>query len=113
MYADVRTWIREGWIDYVMPQIYWSLSFPAARYDTLVDWWVNEVKGTGVALYIGHAAYKLGTKETGWQDANEIINQLEYNKRYPEVGGDVFFSAKDLRRNPLGATDLLRAYYGG
>ncbi|WP_274653144.1 family 10 glycosylhydrolase [Paenibacillus humicola] len=113
MYADVRTWIRSGWIDYVMPQIYWSLSFGAARYDTLVDWWANEVKGTGVSLYIGHSPYKLGTAEAGWQDAHEIINQLAYNKLHPEVAGDVFYSAKDLRKNPLGVADLLRAYYGG
>lgn len=111
MYADVRTWIKEGWIDYINPQLYWSLSFPAARYDKLVDWWVQEVKGTGVDLYIGHSPYKLGTKEAGWQSAQEIINQLEYNKRYSEIKGDIFFSAKDLRRNPLGIKEALRSYY--
>ncbi len=102
MYADVRTWILNGWVDYVVPQIYWSLSFSAARYDTLVDWWSNVVNGTKVKLYIGHSPYKLGTAEAGWQSAQEIINQLDYNKRHPEVSGDVFFSAKDLRKNPLG-----------
>ncbi|MBJ6362833.1 family 10 glycosylhydrolase [Paenibacillus sp. GCM10012307] len=111
MYADVRTWIRQGWVDYINPQIYWSMSFSAARYDKLVDWWVQEVKGTGVDLYIGHAPYKLGTKEAGWQSAQEIINQLKYNERYPEVKGDVFFSAKDIRKNPLGIKDALRSYY--
>lgn len=112
MYADVRTWIQQGWIDYVIPQIYWSLSFSAARYDKLVDWWSNEVSGTKVKLYIGHAPYKLGTKETGWQTADEIVNQLKYNEQRPEVEGDVYFSAKDLRRNPLGLLEALRAYYG-
>lgn len=112
MYADVRTWIQQGWIDYVMPQIYWSLSFSKARYDKLVDWWVQEVAGTNVDLYIGHSPYKLGTKEAGWQSAQEIIKQLDYNKQYPQVKGDVFFSAKDLRRNPLGIVELLRQYYG-
>ncbi|WP_138754589.1 family 10 glycosylhydrolase [Paenibacillus sinopodophylli] len=113
MYADVRTWIKQGWIDYVTPQIYWSLSFTAARYDKLVDWWVQEVNGTDVDLYIGHSPYKLGTKEAGWQSAQELINQLEYNKKYAEVKGDVFFSAKDLRKNVLGITDTLRTYYAG
>ncbi|BBH20546.1 hypothetical protein Back11_18910 [Paenibacillus baekrokdamisoli] len=112
MYADVRAWITHGWIDYVAPQIYWSLSFSAARYDTLVDWWSNEVKGTKVKLYIGHSPYKLGTTEAGWQNAQEIINQLKYNKLHPEVSGDLFFSAKDLRKNPLGLIPALQAYYG-
>ncbi|WP_134684628.1 family 10 glycosylhydrolase [Brevibacillus migulae] len=111
MHADVRTWIQQEWIDYVIPQIYWSLSFSKAQYGTLVDWWTNEVSGTDVHLYIGHAPYKLGTNETGWQNAQEIIHQLEYNRQYPQVKGDVFFSAKDLRKNPLGILDALRAYY--
>jgi uncharacterized lipoprotein YddW (UPF0748 family) len=111
MYADVRTWIRNDWIDYIMPQIYWSMSYSNARYDTLVDWWSQEVDGTRVKLYIGHAPYKLGTSESGWQSADEIINQLKYNENRPQVRGDVFFSAKDLRRNPLGLIPALRAYY--
>jgi len=113
MYADVRTWIKQGWIDYVNPQIYWSMAFSAARYDKLVDWWVQEVRGTGVDLYIGHAAYKLGTAEAAWQSAQEIINQLTYNQQYAEVKGDIFFSAKDLTKNTLLIADALRAYFKG
>ena len=111
MSADVRTWIRQGWIDYVIPQLYWSIGFQAAAYDTLVDWWAREVQGTQVDLYIGHSPYKLGTTEAGWSSAQEIINQLRYNDRYDAVDGSVFFSAKDLRRNPLGIADALRNYY--
>ncbi|BBI34261.1 family 10 glycosylhydrolase [Cohnella abietis] len=113
MYADVRTWIKQDWIDYVVPQIYWSLTFSAARYDKLVDWWVNEVKGTGVDLYIGHAPYKLGSKDAAdWSNAQEIINQLIYNEQYSEIiKGDIFFSANHLRKNPLGLIPLLKSYY--
>lgn len=111
MYADVRKWIQEEWIDYVMPQIYWSLSLSVARYDKLVDWWTNEVRGTNVSLYIGHGAYKLGTNETGWNTADEIVNQLKYNEKYPEIGGDAFFSARYLRHNTLGLVPMLQSYY--
>ncbi|MEF2964475.1 family 10 glycosylhydrolase [Paenibacillus sp. M1] len=111
-YADVRSWIKNGWIDYVAPQIYWSLTRPEVRYDILADWWAGEVKGTGVKLYIGHAPYKIGTPEVGWDSAREIINQLEYNRGIPEISGSIFFSAKDLRRNPLGLIPLLQTYYG-
>jgi hypothetical protein len=69
------------------------------------------VNGTNVALYIGHSPYKLGTKEAGWQSAQEIINQLLYNQLHPEVSGDIFFSAKDLRRNPLGVVEALQSFY--
>jgi len=111
MYADVRTWIKQEWIDYVAPQIYWSFALQVAPYGKLVDWWANEVRGTNVELLIGHAPYKLGTKEAGWNTAQEIIDQLNYNSGIAEVKGDIFFSAKDLRRNPLGLIPLLQNYY--
>lgn len=112
MHADVRTWIQKEWIDYVAPQIYWSMSLQTARYDILVDWWVDEVSGTDVDLYIGHSPYKLGTSEAGWHTANEIINQLKYNEQYEEVDGDIYFSAQYLTKNPLGLIGLLQNYYG-
>ncbi len=112
MSADVRKWVKQGWLDYVAPQVYWSFSLDAARYDKVVDWWSAEVAGTGVDLYIGHSVYKLGTQEKGWHTSEEIINQLKYNAGHPEVQGDIFFSAKDLRRNPLGIIQALQRYYG-
>lgn len=113
MYADVRTWIKQGWIDYVVPQIYWSLSFDAARYDKLVDWWVNEVSNTNVKLYIGLASYKVGTdKSPEWQSGQQIINQLKYNEQYDEVEGSIMFRANDITvRDPFGLASLLTFYF--
>ncbi|UNK20375.1 family 10 glycosylhydrolase [Paenibacillus sp. N3/727] len=113
MYADLRTWIRNGWIDYIAPQIYWSMNFTAADYDKLVDWWVNEVKGTDVDLLIGHAAYKVGDlkQEKSWHTASEIIAQLQYNEQFNEIDGSIFFRAKNLISNPLGLLDQLKLYY--
>lgn len=110
-YADVRAWIKNEWIDYVIPQVYWSLSRSEVRYDVITNWWADQVKGTNVKLYIGHAAYKLGTPEIGWNTAQEIINEMYYNERLAEVKGSVFFSAKDLMKNTLGLLPLLQSYY--
>lgn len=108
LYADTRAWIRNGWVDYINPQIYWSMDLSAAAYRVLVPWWANEVKNTDVALYIGEADYKVGTNgDPAWHDPQEILRHLEYDQQFPEVDGNVWFSAKDLRANRLGATDLL------
>lgn len=112
-YADVREWIKKGWVNYVAPQIYWSIGNPAAAYDKLVPWWANEVQGTNVKLYIGNAVYKLETSEQGWQTGQQIIDQLKWNENYPEVKGDIFFSAQHLRENPFGIIELLKSYYKG
>ena len=39
LYADVLLWAEKGWVDYLIPQIYWDMEHPMAPYGTLVDWW--------------------------------------------------------------------------
>ncbi|GER88229.1 hypothetical protein KDW_23910 [Dictyobacter vulcani] len=101
LYADIRHWIRQRWLDYVVPQIYWNIGFAPADYQTLVRWWAHEVDGSPVQLYIGQAAYKVGTQPGPWSDPHQIQQQLQMNRHYPLVRGSIFFSLKDLRRHPL------------
>jgi uncharacterized lipoprotein YddW (UPF0748 family) len=109
LYADVQLWLQKGWIDYVAPQIYWSIGFPAADYATLVDWWTKNNHGKQV--YIGHAAYKIGegTKysDPNWNNPDQIKRQINLNRSNPNVQGSLFFSTKVLLRNPLGVQDSL------
>ncbi len=111
LYADTRRWVREGWIDYIVPQVYWAQGFAPADYDKIVPWWADQVRGTGVHLYIGQATYKVGTstQSPDWSDPAELSDHLARNTEYPEVKGDIFFSAKDVRADRLGATSLLNA----
>lgn len=39
LYADVLQWVNQGWVDYVMPQLYWQIGHPVADYATLIRWW--------------------------------------------------------------------------
>lgn len=89
VYADTRTWIKNEWIDYVVPQIYWETGNKAADYETLVKWWSNEVKGTNVELYIGQGIYRDVV-------VNEIDTQLKINQKYSEVEGSFYYGMKNL-----------------
>lgn len=103
IYADARHWIREGTVDYVVPQLYWPRGFKVADYDVLMPWWANEVKGTGVHLYIGQGLYRVGSTDTpAWTRPGELPSHLTRNREYEEVRGDVYFSAKQLLTDPLG-----------
>lgn len=51
LYADVLEWVRRGWVDYNIPQIYWQIGHPTADYETLIRWWSD--KAGGRHLYIG------------------------------------------------------------
>ena len=58
LYCDPIAWANEGIVDYLAPQIYWSFASDSVPFDTLARWWNANLDGTGVDVYIGHAAYK-------------------------------------------------------
>lgn len=110
-YADTRKWVREGLIDYIVPQVYFSSEFNRVPYKTLVDWWTRNCGTSNCQLYIGHGAYRVGRgseRDPGWWRPNEFPNQMRYNRQQRGVMGSVFFSAKNLKLNPLSIRDSLQ-----
>ncbi|QJW91877.1 family 10 glycosylhydrolase [Spirosoma taeanense] len=109
VYADTRKWVRDGLIDYIVPQIYWSSEFGRVPYKALVEWWS---RNSGKChLYIGHGAYRVGRgseRDPGWWRATEFPNQMRFNRQQRAVQGSVFFSAKSLQTNPLAIRDSLQ-----
>ena len=91
-YADSYKWVKEGYVDYIVPQIYWEFGHKIAPFADIVDFWVNTVKNTSVNLYIGHGLYRLGSKGE-FENPDEIVNQLKYVSAFKEVSGHVFFTA--------------------
>ncbi|MEU1397967.1 family 10 glycosylhydrolase [Micromonospora zamorensis] len=105
IYADTRRWVKQGWIDYIAPQIYWQIGHPAADYAELVRWWSETVTGTNVQLLVGQATYRAGAsgQDAAWQDPTELTDHLTLNRTYPRILGDIHFSAKDVRADRIGA----------
>ena len=113
LYADIRLWIRSGWIDYVLPQLYWEIGKKVADYEILAHWWANEVRGTNCKLYIGMAPYRLENAgpKTPWGQGNEISRQMRLNRTIPEISGECFYSTRPLLRNPRHVCDSIKAVY--
>jgi uncharacterized lipoprotein YddW (UPF0748 family) len=105
LYADTRRWVREGWVDYIVPQLYWSIGQSAADYATLVPWWAKVARGSRTQLYVGEALYRAGDASQGaaWRDPDELSRHLTLAKKYPQVRGHVFFAAKEVAADPAGA----------
>lgn len=93
-FADTRTWVKKGWVDYIIPQIYWPFSHDTAAYAALAEWWSMTVSGTRVRLFIGQGLYRVGT-ESAWQ-AREIIDQMRFNQKFFNIDGTVFFSYRNF-----------------
>jgi len=116
LYADIRLWIKNGWIDYVLPQLYWEIGKRTADYEILAHWWANEVRGTNCRLYIGLAPYRLenlkaDAKANAWNTGNEISRQMRLNRTIPEITGECFYSTKPLLKNPRHVCDSIKNYY--
>ncbi len=106
IHADTRKWVREGWVDYIVPQLYWQLGFERADYAALLPWWVKQVDGTDVQLYIGQADYRVGTGGA-WDKPAELSRQLALAREH-RVAGFVHFRASSLRADTLGAQTRYR-----
>lgn len=100
-YADSRKWVKEGWIDYICPQVYWYIGHSSMDYETIVKWWADTVKGTGVSLYIGMADYQAGNTNPSspWYGVEAIRQQLALNETIPQVDGEVHFRYQFLAEN--------------
>jgi len=111
LHADTRTWVRENWIDYIAPQIYWNIGFSAADYAKLLPWWAEVARGSGTQLYVGEALYKAGdpAQAAAWQDPAELSRHLTLAEDFPQVRGHVFFAAKDVAADRIGAMERVVA----
>jgi uncharacterized lipoprotein YddW (UPF0748 family) len=110
LYADILLWLKNGWIDYVMPQLYWEFGHRLVAYETLVDWWAKH--SYGKHLYIGHGVYRaFEANSPRWKDHNELPRQIAKLREYAEIQGSAFFSSKTFVRNPNGWNDSLQNNY--
>ena len=112
LYADIVLWMKEGWIDYIVPQLYWEIGRKGVDYATLARWWADN--SHGCRLYIGIAPYRLlnqptaKQKTSAWATGNEIMRQLRLNDSIPEIQGECFYSTRPLLKNPRHLCDSLK-----
>ncbi len=99
LYADAITWMREGWIDYCIPQIYWEIGHPAADYTTLLEWWANHTEGA--AMYIGQDVVRT-------MKPKQLHTKMEQARAQANVQGSCFFPAYELESNCGGIADSLK-----
>ena len=110
LYADSRKWIKEGWVDYINPQIYFTFSRKVAPFGVLLDWWGNNTFGRH--LYIGQAAYLVHSPsakgEAAWGVFSEIPNQIRSIRNNGRAQGSIFFSSKSLSTVAKSLADSLK-----
>ena len=105
LYADIVLWLKEGWIDYVAPQLYLEFEHPTAPYGIMLDWWSKHTYGKH--CYIGLAIYR-GGSNANWRDKTQLPRMIRALRNTPNIQGAIYFSSKSFDRNPNGWGDSLR-----
>lgn len=110
LFADVILWQKKGWIDYLLPQLYWEIGHRAVDYMTLLDWWGQQAYKRHI--YIGHGLYKLGTESKPcWHNLDEIAKQIAALRDNKNVQGSAFYSANSFIKNTYGLNQVMRTQW--
>lgn len=105
IYADSLKWLREGWCDYLAPQLYWGIAPPQTSFTTLLDWW-NAQNTRHRHIWPGMDSLKVGEK---WQPA-EIVNQINVTRRHANAG-HIHWSVMALMKNSALDAALAKEIY--
>ncbi len=103
LFADSRKWLAQGWVDYLAPQLYWSIEPSKQSFPVLLNWW--RAQSHGKAVWPGIATERIGSN----RPAREIIEQIDLTRRGTSSPGHIHWSMKALLRNQGGIDDLLEA----
>lgn len=104
LYADVLKWAEKGWIDYLVPQLYWELNHTKASYITLVDWWADAVDPK-CQLYIGQDVEKTMTAPTA--KTNQLDKKVAMTRARDEIQGNCWWPGYSLTKNSQGSATAL------
>ena len=102
LYADVLLWVKNGWVDYCVPQIYWEIGNKAADYDELIHWWDKYC--TKTTLVIGEDVERT-------VKFNQMARKMALHAELPNVKGTVLWYAKAVVDNVGNYGTRLRELY--
>jgi uncharacterized lipoprotein YddW (UPF0748 family) len=102
LYADPVAWLKNGWVDYLSPQLYWR-DKSAQSFSALLEWWRSpQANPRGIPIYPSIAIDRLGGSY-GWP-SSEIESQLaiETSIKPRSSGGFILWSVGPLLENKKG-----------
>lgn len=104
IYCDPITWLHQGSIDYLTPQLYWKIGGPQ-DYNKLLNWWADSAAANNRHLYPGEIL------DVNKFTSAQLPQQIILNRKNSKVQGNVWFRALLLNNNTLTLEDSLRLNY--
>ncbi len=98
--ADVISWCcAEGFLDYICPQIYFSLDNPKLGFEESLKEWCELDFSESVKLYVGLAGYKAASDadDGTWLESDTILaDEYKIIQKYQKVSGIMLYSSVNL-----------------
>lgn len=110
LYADILLWQEKGWVDYLIPQIYWNIGTKAADYDVLCHWWNDYCNNR--PLFIGQDVERT-VKEGDPQNpqTHQMARKYAIQRSLPNIGGSCQWYAAAVVNNPANYRTMLQQQY--
>ena len=94
LFADVPGWAEKGYIDYIVPQLYWRIGYPAADFEVLINWW-NDMNFKG-HLYIGQNIATFREPDLVNPGITQTARKMQLVRELPNVDGNVWWPGWSL-----------------
>ena len=105
LYADAPLWLRNGWVDYLAPQLYWPIAQREESFPALLQWWrAQNYRGRAVFAGLNDAA--VGKTFS----TDEIARQIQAVRKQTSNGGEIHYHLRSVTDNPA-LTTAVRAQY--
>jgi uncharacterized lipoprotein YddW (UPF0748 family) len=110
LYADVLTWVENGWVDYNIPQLYWEIGHKTADYETLINWWSAHAGKR--PLYIGQDVLRTVKAPDPQNPAShQMPRKYMLQRSLPGIFGSCQWYAAAVCENPGNYQTMLRQVY--
>ena len=108
IYADVETWLANGWMDYLAPQLYWKSDSPGQPFAVLLEYWRSQ-NPQARHVWPGLFTSRINAGENSW-DPGDILGQVDLSRAGGAMG-HIHFSIAAIARDRRGIAQRLRAAY--
>lgn len=110
LYADVVLWQDKGWVDYLVPQIYWNIGTKVADYEVLCRWWNDYCHNR--PLFVGQDVERtIQGKDLQNSQANQTVAKYNLQRSLSHIQGSCQWYAASFVEGKVGYRDVLENNY--
>lgn len=111
LFADIKKWSKEGWVDVMIPQVYFATGTEESSFNQRLDLLLQATYENH--CLVGYGIYKFGDPTYGskFQSADDLKKQFEFANTKSKVKGSVLYSAKYLVENKVGIANAVKEIY--